>query len=80
MYWIFASDIDIHETTLLAHSTSHINPEDRPAIDWSTWVKDVLNIMDLFHNLNPSEGGDLNLRLNDEVDPPYASSPSPHHL
>jgi hypothetical protein len=74
VYWIFASDIDIHETTAMAHSGSHINPEDRPEIEWSQWVRDVLNIMDLFHDLTPSEGGDLTMKLNDEVE---LSAPPP---
>lgn len=80
VYWVFASDIDIHETALRAHPTSNINPEDRPVIDWSTWVKDVFNIMDLFHNLEPSDGGDLTVKLTDEVYPSIASPSSPHSL
>jgi hypothetical protein len=67
VYWIFASDIDVHETTILAHSNSHINPEDRPVIEWSRWVREVFNIMDLFHDLTPTEGSDLTNKLTDEV-------------
>jgi hypothetical protein len=73
VYWIFASDIDVHETTLLAHSNSHINPEDRPDIEWSQWVRDVFNIMDLFHDLTPTEG-DLTQKLNDDVRPSLSVS------
>lgn len=68
VYWIFASDIDLHETAALIHSNSHFNPEDRPNITWGQWVKNVFNIMDLFHNLNPTGDNSLTSKLNpDEV-------------
>jgi hypothetical protein len=53
VYWAFASDIDLHETAALIHSNSHLNPEDRPVITWSGWVRSVFRIMDLFHGLTP---------------------------
>ena len=68
VYWIFASDVDMHETANLIHSNSHFNPEDRPVITWGQWVRNVFNIMDLFHNLSPSGDSSLTTKLNpDEV-------------
>lgn len=57
----------MHETAALIHSNSHFNPEDRPVITWGQWVRNVFNIMDLFHNLSPSSD-ELTVKLNpDEV-------------
>ncbi|CAE7579367.1 unnamed protein product, partial [Symbiodinium microadriaticum] len=51
--WAYGSDVDPHETSL-RKSMSHINPEDRPDIEWAEWRRRVFTLMDVFHDLAPS--------------------------